>query len=906
MRYTGIVLFLVASAAVQAADTRVTSPKRPSRTAESGSVKSAAAKGATSKSGLSATADDRDKQVRSTLDGFFAAGSKAWTGRDFEAARGEFRRVLAMAEAPPHFRSHAHLRIAQTYTAEGNPAAAKAEFAKIMANPVYPEVHRYEAGECLKELERSAQGLPARDPEASRTKVPAITKFAAEFFVAPAGNDSNPGTRQKPFASLEKSRDAIRALKASGALAGPIAVRLLPGEYNVTKTLEFVAEDSGTAAAPIVYRADQPGTVVLYGGKRLSGFVLATDGAVLAGLPAEAQGKVFQCDLRGQGVDDLAPLQERGYGKPSPKATLELFFNGEPLTLARWPNKGFVNGGRIVEPGLKKEGRLSVFEYLDDRHARWTNAADGWLFGYFRHGWADRALKIQSIDPVTKRLACGPYEQGGFGMEPVAWFNKARIKYFAFNLLEELDQPGEWYLDRATGILYFYPPSDPAGATIEIGMLAEPMVALSDVAHVRFEGIVFDLSRANGMTIDNSEHCLIAGCTLKRLAGNGITMTGGRENGIFGCDLYSLGRRATEVIGGDRQTLTPARHFVENCWIHSFGRLDHTYVPAVQLEGCGNRVAHNLMGDCPSSVVRYEGNDHLLEYNRVYRTLRESEDQGAMETFGNPTYRGVVIRYNHFSDIGPQDRMEGPAGRAAIRLDDAISGMLVYGNIFHRAAQGFGGININGGRDNVIENNLFAECEKGITGGYNARNDWWQRVNTSPAFTVTDLYLQRYPELKRLGTEPGLNFARRNIFWKCGPMFTTYGKPSADKFELLDNVEYQNDDPGFMDATKGDFRLKPDAEIVKRIGFQPIPVNEIGLYEHPLRASWPVDMHGATKSDWSRETKARTTTTTTAIIKPWTLAERNGRQCLLTPAGEPFMVLKTIEKTIDTHTPDGR
>ena len=357
----------------------------------------------------------------------------------------------------------------------------------------------------------------------------------------------------------------------------------------------------------------------------------------------------------------------------------------------------------------------------------------------------------------------------------------------------------------------------------------------ADVINVRIEGLVFDLSRSSGMLIRDSEHCLIASGTLKRFAGNGITMTGGYDNGIFGCDLYSLGRRVTEVTGGDRKTLTPARHFVENCWMHSFGRLDRTYVPAVQLEGCGNRIAHNLMGDCPSRVVRFEGNDHVLEYNRVYRALLESEDQGAMETFGNPTYRGVVFRHNHFSDIGPRERMEGPAGRAAIRLDDAISGMLIYGNIFHRAAQGFGGIQINGGRDNLIDNNLFAECEKGISGGYNASNNWWQRVNTAPAFTVTDLYLKRYPDLRRLGTEPAWNSAWRNVFWKCGPTFNTYGRPSADKFDLLANAEYADGDPGFVDAPTGDFRLHPDAPLFSQLGFRPIPMNEISLYAHPLR-----------------------------------------------------------------------
>ena len=535
-----------------------------------------------------------------------------------------------------------------------------AEYGKIKAEAAYPEIHRLEAGECLAELERESQGLSARDPTASRTKVPPVTAFAAEFFVAPDGSDDNPGTRDKPFATLETARMRSASSRPRGCPARRRA--RLPGEYHVKSTLELTADDSGTDKAPIVYRADKKGTAVLYGGTRLTGFAPVTDPAVVNRIPSRGPGQGVPVRSEAGRRDGLRPAHGCGYGVQPPPATLELFFNGQPLTLARWPNSGFVNGGTIFEPGSKKEDKPSVFEYLDDRHARWTNAADGWLFGYFRHGWADRTLKIKSIDPASKRVACGPYEQGGESMEPVKWFNKGRIKYFAFNLLEEMDQPGEWYLDRQAGILYFYPPSDHAQATVEIGLLTVPMLSLANVAHVRIEGLVFDLSRSSGMLIRDCERCLVAGCTVKRFAGTGITMTGGSENGILGCDLYSLGRRATEVTGGDRKTLTPGKHFVENCWMHSFGRLDHTYVPAVQLEGCGNRVAHNLMGDCPSSVVRIEGNDHVLEYNRVYRALLETEDQGAMELFGNPTYRGIVFRYNHFSDIGPQGGMEGPAG----------------------------------------------------------------------------------------------------------------------------------------------------------------------------------------------------------------------------------------------------
>ncbi len=685
-------------------------------------------------------------------------------------------------------------------------------------------------------------GLAAHTAAAAPARIPPAGPFAVEFFVAPAGDDAGAGTRSKPFGSLERARNAVRELKARGGLPGPVAVRLLPGEYAVKATFELGAGDSGTEAAPIVYRADTPGAAVFYGGKRLRGFSQVTDAAVLARLPDGARGKVFQCDLRKQGVTDFAPLQERGYGKPPPKATLELFFDGEPLTLARWPNRGFVHGGKIVDPGAKGKDGPSVFEYLDDRHARWAKAEDAWLFGYFAHGWADRTLKIRSIDPTTKRVSCGPYELLARTMEPVKWFNQGRIKYFAFNLLEELDQPGEWYLDRKTGLLYLYPPSDPAKATIEIGMLTVPMLSMADVAHVRMEGIVFDLSRANCMTIKDSEHCLVAGCTVKRFAGNGITIRGGKACGILGCDIHSLGRRATEVSGGDRRTLTPGGHFVENCWMHSFGRLDHTYVPAVQLEGCGNRVAHNLMGDCPSSVLRFEGNDHVIEYNRVYRALLESEDQGAMESFGNPTYRGVILRHNHFSDIGPQDPMEGPAGRAAIRLDDAISGILIHGNLFHRAAQGFGAININGGRDNIIENNLFAECEKGVTGQYNPDNKQWARVGKDPAFILSDLYLQRYPDLGRLSEQPGLNRAHRNVFWRCGPVFSTYGKPAADKFDLRDNAEPAADEPGLAAAARDGFQALPDSPVFARIGFRPIPTAGIGLYEDAHRATWPVSI----------------------------------------------------------------
>lgn len=783
----------------------------------------------------------RAAMQREAMSKLFEGVSAAWTAGDYAAVRAQCAKVLAVSAIPPHFRSYAHLRLAQSYVAEGNRAAALAEYAKIAATEEYPEVHCFEATECAHELERVAQGLPAQDPAASRTPIPAIDSFVAEVYVAPDGSDANDGSPQRPFLTLARARDAIRALKEAGA-KGPLGVRILPGVYPVVDTLALTAEDSGNEGAPVVYRAEEKGKAIFYGGTRISGFAPVTDAAVLARLPEEGRGKVLQCDLRAQGITDYGELKVRGFGQPASPPTLELYFNRQPMTLARWPNQGFVGIRSLVEPGSREEGKPSVVEYEGDRPARWTQAEDPWLFGYFRFLWADATIKVGQIDTTAHTITTAEAYKYGSGME-----NKQGIHYYAFNLLEEIDEPGEWYLDRNTGILYFYPPSDPAQATIEIGLLSVPMITMEGVSDVRLEGLVFDLARYNGLTITNSSRCLVAGCTITRMAGNGITIQGGSEDGLFGCDIDTIGRRASEVIGGERETLTPAHHFVENCQIHDFGRIDRTYTPAIQLEGVGNRVAHNLMYDCPSSVMRIEGNDHLMEYNDVHSAVRESDDQGAMELFRNATYRGVIFRYNRFRNVGKTGAESAVHGQAAIRFDDAISGMLVYGNLFVRSANGhFGAIQMNSGRDNLMDNNLFVDCKQGVSGGWNAGNSVWRMLREQkdvPGFFTNELYLQRYPLIATMLDEPAYNHLWRNVFVECGRAATG----NSATLDLFQNAEFEHD-PGFVGP--GDYSLKPDSPVFARTGFRPLPLAEVGLYEHPLRATWPVETTPVEVPDW--------------------------------------------------------
>ncbi|MCK5806296.1 MAG: right-handed parallel beta-helix repeat-containing protein, partial [Lentisphaeria bacterium] len=793
-----------------------------------------------------ARAEEAQRAAIATFSKQSEAVSQAFIEGDFRAARTRLAKIVADRLVPAHYRSYAHLRLAQTYVAEKDTAGAIAEYAKLAAVEDYPRVHRQEAEELAAELGRQARGLPARDPAATRAVIPAITTFAAEVHVAPDGNDGADGSKAHPFRTLARARDAVRTLKAGG-LDGAICVHVGSGEYPITEALKLMPQDSGTAGAPVIYRAEKMGEAVLYGGARVTGFRPVTDPVILARLPEGGRGKVWSTDLRAQGITDYGTLRVRGgIGQPSAPPTLEVFVDGKPMTPSRWPNEGFVKIRELIESGSAKEKKPSVFGYLDDRHARWTQANDLWLMGYWHFLWADATIQVAKIDTKAKTITTvKPYKYGNRGMK-----NHQGIIYYAFNLLEEIDQPGEWYLDREGGVLYLYPETDLAKATVEIGMHSGPMVTFDNVSHVRFEGLCFDLARYNGIQVSNSSDCLIAGCTVKRMAGTGIIINGGKRFGVFGCDVHTLGRRGIELRGGARETLDPGGHFVENCRIHFFGRVDRTYTQAITLGGVGNRLSHNLLYNCPTSVISLGGNDHLIEYNDVHSAVQESDDQGGIDMWGNPTFRGNIFRFNRFRNVGkPVAGQHAVHGQAAIRFDDTISGQLVYGNILYKGSNGnFGAVQMNSGRDNLFDNNLFIDNKHGISGGWSPGNAHWKQTQEGKkggAFT-SELYLKRYPRIGRMFDKGGQNAFWRNVFWRCGTI-----DRRARHLEMFENVILgDEEDPGFVNLEAGDFRMRPDSIVFKRLAFRQIPVQEIGLYAHPLRVSWPVETTPVEMPDW--------------------------------------------------------
>jgi hypothetical protein len=151
---------------------------------------------------------------------------------------------------------------------------------------------------------------------------------ATDFFIATNGNDTNPGTRSKPFATLERAREAVRKLNPQAAPKSPITIHLRGGDYFRTNALELTALDSGTRQTLIIWQAAKGETVRLLGGRKLPAFQPVTDPALLARLDEKARSHVLQLDLHALGITDFGEMKSRGFARATAPAHCEVFFGG--------------------------------------------------------------------------------------------------------------------------------------------------------------------------------------------------------------------------------------------------------------------------------------------------------------------------------------------------------------------------------------------------------------------------------------------------------------------------------------------------------------------------------------------------------------------------------------------------
>lgn len=728
----------------------------------------------------------------------------------------------------------------------------------------------------------------------------AMPATAAQFIVAPNGNDANDGTPAHPFASPLRARDAARLALGRGE---KVEVVLRGGTYELRDALTLGAQDSGTATNPVTWRAADGAVVRLSSGRMITGWHKVIDPAIRARLDPAARDRILAIDLKAQGITDYGEMSG-GFGQNGTPG-LELFLDDVPAHISRYPNDRFITitdvlGATPIDVRGTKGTKEGIFKVADPHVTRWVGEKDPRVMGYWFWDWADERQKIASIDPQQLTITLAP-PWHGFGYRKGQYF-------YAFNLLSEIDQPGEWYLDRETGILYALPFNDRVPQRTMVSLLPTAL-KLDGAAHINLRGLIFEGARADVVLLHNCESCALIGCTIRNSGKWAARIDGGHNCAVRGCDISGTGDGGVNLSSGDRATLTPAGHVVENCHIHHYSRWDRTYQAGISLNGVGCRAAHNLIHDAPHQAMNFGGNDHVIEFNEIHNVCEETNDAGAIYAWNDWAARGNQIRYNYIHHVYGR----ATKGANGVYLDDCFSSANIYGNVFESLVRP---IHLGGGRDHQVVNNLFVDCYSALH--IDARGLGWR------AYGFDDLkkkleqwpykqppWSQRYPTLVNiLEDEP---MAPKGIVVTRNIMVATEWNDIEAKAKPYLKME-QN----ILDASRDVLaagntpmpEVNPAAPAVKDLKFEPIPYAQIGLYRSAERASWPV-LHPVTKQAWPNAknggSAARTEPPAQVLAvnqapkidgtvspgeypgAPLLLAETPGRDKLTTPPGKAWL-----------------
>ncbi len=680
----------------------------------------------------------------------------------------------------------------------------------------------------------------------ARTQTPPAAGSGAALYVAPNGKDQwsgrlpapNAAGTDGPLTTLTGARDAIRrARAAAGGALGPVTVRVRGGRYELETPLVFEPQDSGTADAPVVFEAYGNERPVFSGGRVITGF-------------------------RPHGPRWEAEIPEVKAGRWYFR---QLWVNGQRRTRARSPNQGYHRIAGLI-PGPARPNAKPV---MPDRFIcapgdlqPWARLGDVNLI--LMHSWETSIHPIKSVDPVSNLVvfAAPLKEWWGLGY----WETNQR--YYVENAIELLDQPGEWYLNRDTGVLTYWPmPGERLGETEVVAPRLTEFVRFAGnpdrgefVDHITLRGLTFHHAdwvldpKGNSstqaavevpatITADGARHCAVEGCEVAHIGTYAIWFRRGCKDGrIQRNRLFDLGAGGVRV-GEDRMAKSDvaetSRTLVDNNHIFDGGRVYAGCVGIWMAQSSGNRISHNDIHDLYYTGISVGWNwglepnrttNNVIEFNHVYDLGHGVlSDAGLIYCLG--VSPGSVIRHNVFHDMWPYS---APALGWGIYLDAQCGQYLVENNLVYNTLSG-GLMFNNGGHQHVIRNNIFA---------LSANHALWPYSEKRPSsFRRNIVYLTQGELLIPLG-ERSLNERLaagespgdwdENLYWHTGgpDRLRFYRRTFAEWQALGLDRHSLVADPKFVDPAAHDFRLQPDSPAL-RLGFQPFDISRVGLYGDP-------------------------------------------------------------------------
>jgi len=601
-----------------------------------------------------------------------------------------------------------------------------------------------------------------------------------------------------PHAALKKLREARQAGDTS-----PAALLFPAGTTELLTPLTLEATDSN-----ITFTGTQS---TLMGGPKVTGW-------------EKHSGEIVKTD-----VSKLLP---KGF---LPK---QLLCDGERQILARYPNfdaKDPLYGGWAFvapfPPAGAPEGHLwkrTLFVKPEDVRT-WAHPEDVELDIFAQYGWWNFIEPVASLDPATRLLTLK--KDCSYDLHP-------HNRYHFQNALEELDAPGEWFYDKHSGVLYFWPPrgadtlvSPPGSTDRSVGVtlpLTEAFFKIKGAKNIIISDLTLTACHGSAITFERAEDCLVEKCVITKVGafhGSGVGVSEGKNVRVSHCEISFTGSNGVSLSGGDRKTLTGPGHVVEDCHIHHMGVFNKNAC-GVAMHGVNNAVRHCHIHDGPRMGVQMSGNNLLVEYNHLHHLCLETQDGGAIYTGGRDwiSSRGSKWRYNLIHDIiGCGQEASGlkhPWFTFGLYPDDNTGGLDIIGNIVFRVAHT--PIHLHNARDCLVENNIFAlggKFQFDLHGWTKEQRFYTSHIETmikgydsvagQPAWkTMRGMDLHPKDAIRDDGTLMSGNFVRRNIMFSDQPGIK-YGdlRHVSPKWNVIDqNLAWANGHP----ITTGINKVGPD------------------------------------------------------------------------------------------------